>query len=87
MRNARSRLCIGSVLLPVTALSVGCASSAPSHFVYLGPENAQNHAFALAAGDSLGRAIFVNDVILAARMQQGSQSQLADVPIDINPSR
>ena len=45
----------------------GCASTAPGYVTYLGPTSQSVSVASLAAGDTLGRAIYINDVILAAK--------------------
>ncbi|HYE61889.1 MAG TPA: hypothetical protein VD997_07820 [Phycisphaerales bacterium] len=60
--NRRTILCTAAVL---TVVLGGC-SSGRNNRASMGMVGPNDRVLSLAAGDSLGRAVYVNDVILAA---------------------
>jgi hypothetical protein len=61
--NRRNQLLCTAAALPVI---LGGCSSAPRHQASMGMLAQDSKVLSLAAGDSLGRAVYVNDIILAA---------------------
>lgn len=61
--NRRTILLSGAALIAVGL--TGC-SSAPREQASMGMVSGDSRVLSLAAGDSLGRAVYVNDLILAA---------------------
>ena len=63
------RFITSTILLSATAMTLtGCASTATEYVTYLGSNNQSTSVASLQSGDMLGRAIHVNDIVLAARM-------------------
>ena len=76
---------------PVTLLALGasacaliaCSSSPDQHIVFYGPETQPTTLVSLSAGDSLGREIYINDVVLAARQNAADRATaVVASPID-----
>ena len=76
-----NRLATSAFLLWATSAALaGCASTAPEYVTYLGSGDQRTTVTSLQAGDMLGRAIYINDIILAARTDTDpATSSLANV--------
>jgi len=62
---------------------VGCAGgrSAPTNITVLEPLPLAGPVLTLGAGDALGRAVFINDIILAAGLARDAEPVIVDAPV------
>lgn len=81
MRRNRS---VTLLALSASAFAIAsCASNPDQHIVYYGPVVSSTALVSLGAGDSLGREIYVNDIVLAATQRAAERdTALADSPVD-----
>jgi len=83
----RRILACSSAAIALAGLTTGCASQPERHVMYFRP--AEPWAVTtLGSGDALGRQIYANDVMLAARLKAERRgTATVDVPVEIDGGR
>lgn len=81
MRGKTPRRVAALALASLGLLAACSAQPAPTHITVLEPLPLQGPVLTLGAGDALGRAVFISDIILAAGMHRDETPVIVDVPV------